>query len=217
MVRNTLSHLVLPMIAAVVLVVWPTEALAQRGGSRGGGSFHGGTVGGFNPGFNRGFRPFYGYGVYPYYGSSYYTNYYYQNYWAYPATSNYDSGFDLSTWSIPAADPGSTTPVPPTSGTTSITPSGQGETVSQSSTVDVTRITVRLPANADLWFDGKKMTATGTVRTFSLPPLTSGSRYSYAVRAPLGRERHYYGSDPDDCVYSWFRLRRKLSGSVRHG
>ena len=40
-----------------------------------------------------------------------------------------------------------------------------------------------LPADADLWFDGTKMTTTGPVRKFSVPSLTTGRQYTYMVRA----------------------------------
>ena len=152
---------------------------------------------GFNPGFNRGFRPFigYGYGYYPYdgssyypdyYGSGYYPSYYYQNYS--PSTSYY-SGTDLMTGSTPASDPVTTVPSTPTapatatSGTANSSPSGQGGLFPMSSTDNFSRITVRLPADAELWFDGTKMTATGAVRTFSIPPITPGRQYSYTIRA----------------------------------
>jgi uncharacterized protein (TIGR03000 family) len=42
---------------------------------------------------------------------------------------------------------------------------------------------VRLPADADLWFNGTKMTATGPVRVFSHPLVTPGRQYSYTIRA----------------------------------
>jgi uncharacterized protein (TIGR03000 family) len=42
-------------------------------------------------------------------------------------------------------------------------------------------ITVRVPANADLWFEGTKTQSTGAVRKFQSPPLKSGRQYTYEV------------------------------------
>src|SRR5262249_34540729 len=43
-------------------------------------------------------------------------------------------------------------------------------------------VTVRVPANAQLWFEGSPTTSTGPVREFQSPPLRPG-RYTYAIRA----------------------------------
>jgi uncharacterized protein (TIGR03000 family) len=40
-----------------------------------------------------------------------------------------------------------------------------------------------VPSDAVVSFDGVKMSATGTVREYSTPPLESGRRYAYEVRA----------------------------------
>jgi uncharacterized protein (TIGR03000 family) len=44
-------------------------------------------------------------------------------------------------------------------------------------------ITVRAPAHAELWFEGKKTATTGSVRQFLSPPLTPGHEYVYEVWA----------------------------------
>jgi uncharacterized protein (TIGR03000 family) len=44
-------------------------------------------------------------------------------------------------------------------------------------------IEVRVPADADIWFDDAKTTQTGTVRQFVSPPLTPGYDYTYEIRA----------------------------------
>jgi uncharacterized protein (TIGR03000 family) len=44
-------------------------------------------------------------------------------------------------------------------------------------------LTVRVPADAEIWFDNTKMTRTGTVREYVTPALTPGQEYSYMVRA----------------------------------
>jgi len=52
-----------------------------------------------------------------------------------------------------------------------------------SSSDAIARVTVIVPADADVFIDGTQMTQTGTVRTFSTPPLEKGYRYSYTIRA----------------------------------
>jgi uncharacterized protein (TIGR03000 family) len=43
-------------------------------------------------------------------------------------------------------------------------------------------INVRVPANAEVWFDGTKTSRTGGVRSFVTPPLEPGREYSYEIR-----------------------------------
>jgi uncharacterized protein (TIGR03000 family) len=45
------------------------------------------------------------------------------------------------------------------------------------------RVTVRLPANAELWFGDKKVPTPGTIREFKTPVLRPGRLYEYEVRA----------------------------------
>jgi uncharacterized protein (TIGR03000 family) len=45
------------------------------------------------------------------------------------------------------------------------------------------QIIVDVPADAEIWFEGTKMTSTGSVREYRSPPLTPGARYTYEVRA----------------------------------
>jgi uncharacterized protein (TIGR03000 family) len=44
-------------------------------------------------------------------------------------------------------------------------------------------ITIMLPPNGEVWFDGSQTTATGTVREYDSPPLARGNRYAYDIRA----------------------------------
>jgi uncharacterized protein (TIGR03000 family) len=44
-------------------------------------------------------------------------------------------------------------------------------------------IAVRVPPEAEIWFDGKKTSQAGPVRRFETPPLEPGNDYSYEVRA----------------------------------
>jgi len=63
---------------------------------------------------------------------------------------------------------------PPATGTTQslYTPSGTA-----------TRVTVRLPADAQLWVDNFQPTLTGAVRVLMTPPLQPGQSYHYTVKA----------------------------------
>jgi uncharacterized protein (TIGR03000 family) len=44
-------------------------------------------------------------------------------------------------------------------------------------------VAVRVPFDADVWFEGRKTTQTGVVRDFESPPLSAGEKYLYHVRA----------------------------------
>jgi uncharacterized protein (TIGR03000 family) len=43
-------------------------------------------------------------------------------------------------------------------------------------------VDVHFPANAEVWFEGVKMTQSGNDRLFESPPLTAGHSYSYHIR-----------------------------------
>jgi uncharacterized protein (TIGR03000 family) len=43
-------------------------------------------------------------------------------------------------------------------------------------------ISLRVPADAQVWFDGKATKQTGPVRSFNSPPLTPGKKFVYEVR-----------------------------------
>jgi uncharacterized protein (TIGR03000 family) len=51
------------------------------------------------------------------------------------------------------------------------------------STRDVARITVRLPAEAKLFVDNTECPLTSATRTFSTPKLEQGKKYFYTLRA----------------------------------
>ncbi len=44
-------------------------------------------------------------------------------------------------------------------------------------------VTVHVPAEARVWFDGTATTSTGPIRKFQSLPLTQGDRYSYEIKA----------------------------------
>jgi uncharacterized protein (TIGR03000 family) len=48
---------------------------------------------------------------------------------------------------------------------------------------DQASLTVRVPSNAELWFQGERMTKTGTIRDFVTPLLLANRDYTYDIRA----------------------------------
>jgi len=155
-----------------------------------GGGFGGGHVGGFPGGVNHGgfryYRPnygFYNYG-YPYgfynYGSPYYGSYgygyspyYYDNgqYSGSSPTSDSDSygGYTDPLWFD--AD-----------GTAAAAKSAQSDTLAH--------VTVKVPADAHIWFNDTAMNSNGPVREFNSPPLTPGNRYFYQIKASWNEGGH---------------------------
>jgi uncharacterized protein (TIGR03000 family) len=53
----------------------------------------------------------------------------------------------------------------------------------QASGDDTATITVTVPADAEVYFDGVETTETGPERQFVTPPLAKGTKYSYSIRA----------------------------------
>jgi uncharacterized protein (TIGR03000 family) len=133
-------------------------------------------------GYGLGYYP-YGGAYYPYYGSYYpyaYGDYPYYDY-SYPYISGYptvsaDLGSDL------ISDPGYA------SSYYQPAPSAVNASPAQADTV--AHVTVSVPADAELWFNDTKMSATGGIREFHTPTLTLGKRYSYDVRARWNDNGH---------------------------
>ena len=194
MIRQALSFAGLLFLGGAVTLATPGSGLAQHGGGHGGGghagggfsgghfggAHFGGGYGGFHPGyyggrgrsFYGGYSPFYYGGYYPYsygYGVPYYTGY---------DTSDYSYGDAyLNSASVPPYDPAGTTQslyLPPT----------------QSHNGTSAHVTVRVPADARLWFEDAQTTTTGAVREFSSPSLTPGTKYTYTVRATWNENGH---------------------------
>jgi uncharacterized protein (TIGR03000 family) len=126
------------------------------GGHPGGGHPGGGHPGNGHSGFNRGFGSggfFYGSG---FYGGGYYGSGYYSSpsYYATPSTSYYYS---------PQATYASPSPV--------------------IETTTAASLDVRVPADAQIWFDGEPTSQTGSIRSFVSPPLEPGKSFTYEIRA----------------------------------
>jgi len=164
------------MIAFAGLVLLGTAGLllsADAAQARPRIGFYGGSYrGGYR---SSGYSPYsYGYGYYPrsygYYPYSYgYSSYSYQPY-GYYGSPNY--GYYGPTYSVPS-EFGVSSPTN-TSSTLSST------TIEEP---DTARITMNVPPDAEVWFDGTRTTSTGPVREFSSPALTPGRRYAYDIRA----------------------------------
>jgi uncharacterized protein (TIGR03000 family) len=52
------------------------------------------------------------------------------------------------------------------------------------------QITVSVPADAEVWFEGSKTVSTGSVREYQSTPLTPGMRYVYEIRARWNESGH---------------------------
>jgi len=201
MLQKVISNaLVLALAGATVLWTAEPSQAAPHGGAHIGGAHIGGThfggariggahIGGFNGGFSHGgihrgfgYHPNYSYRRYSpnyrSYGSSsypYYYSYPYQSY--YPDSGSYgDSSYDPDAGALPPdsalqpSDPDADVPAAPAESSPE-----QNDTRAY--------LTVRVPANAEIWVAGTKMTSTGFVREFQSPPLTPGKHYAYEVRA----------------------------------
>jgi uncharacterized protein (TIGR03000 family) len=197
------------VLTGALVLVTPDIGLAQRGGGHGGGGhFAGGDFGGYGSGHYAGhyggahygyggghygayrygypyyrhgyhhYRPSYGYyGYYPYYGL--YGNYY-PYYGPYGSYGDYYGSYpDLS--ASPTSD------VAPDYGNDNLLYPPVSTTAPANTSAHVT---VTVPEDALLSFDGKATTSTGPVRQFDSPPLKPGSRYTYEIRARWNEDGH---------------------------
>jgi uncharacterized protein (TIGR03000 family) len=62
------------------------------------------------------------------------------------------------------------------------TPVGECSALSAADLRDTALVIVKLPDEAELWFDGSKTAQSGSYRTFRTPPLPSGQAQSYSVQ-----------------------------------
>jgi len=167
----------------------------NHGGFVGGSFNHGGFVGGgFNHGgfshrgfFGGGFYGggFYGGGYYPGYSSGYYPSYNYYPSYSYDPTYNYSPSYDYSAYPY-GLGYGDVAPSFPDRGMipsqSSYAPPAGTSSPPPVATDTEAHLTVNLPADADLWFNGSKVDSTGPVRDFHTPSLSPG-QYSYEIRA----------------------------------
>ncbi len=209
MLRQRFTHLFLAALAVLALAAATADAAPGRGGSRGG--YGGGSRGGYSGyrgGYGGGYRG--GYGGYGGYGYGGYGGYRGYGYGLYPGLGlgpglGYGLGSGLGyggysygsypsvTYSTPAyvSPPivtqfSSGTVIPsetviPASGTAIQTTSGY--TPDQAAQDNLAHVRVRVPANAEVWFEGEKTAQSGTLREFASPALKPGHNYVYTVRA----------------------------------
>jgi len=194
MFRKMLTYGGMLLFAGAVALATPEFALARPGGHGGGGGhgfggggghfgggFGGGHFGGghFGGGFggvhggvnhgghhhdgfdHDGFHHHRGFGYFPYGGYYYPYDSYYPDYNYYP---NYDSGYYDPYGDQPPVDARPYAPVIPPS-------------------TDTAQVTVRVPPDAQVWFDDRLTKSTGAVREFETPPMNSGGHYSYQIKA----------------------------------
>jgi uncharacterized protein (TIGR03000 family) len=92
----------------------------------------------------------------------------------------------LGTPVMPASNPPAV-PVKADTAPTILPPLGGGETKAVS--LDRAKLTVKVPAGAVLYVDGKKNDRNDGVREFTTPALTSGKLYTYVMRIEQGAEK----------------------------
>jgi uncharacterized protein (TIGR03000 family) len=152
------------------------------GGARFGGARSGGGIGRFN-GAGYG-RSDYGYGRHRYYYGGYGYYPYYGGYYPYgydSLSSPDDSGYTDSYGGTLPDYIGDALDSAPATGGTSSTPTAPPDTIAH--------LTVKAPADAQIWFNGERTAATGAVRRFNTPPLAAG-KYTYDVRARWTKDGH---------------------------
>jgi uncharacterized protein (TIGR03000 family) len=158
----------------------------HSGGYRGGyhyGYPHYGYGGGYRHYYPR--YGYYGYGAYPFYGSYLYNNYLDSPYYA--SGGGYDTGTYGYDGGIAPYYPDDYTAVtPPDAGYPAYSPLATG--TDQPDTI--AHVSVKVPADAQVWFDDTQTTSTGPVRQFDSPPLSPGSQYSYEIRARWNDNGH---------------------------
>lgn len=160
-------------LAAAVVLLGAGPAMAQHRGY--GGYSYGGY---YSHGYYPGYYGYYSHGYYPSYsryGLGYYPRYYNSYYGGYysgyaPGYYLYAPGYTYS------ATPGSYQAFYPPTGSIAAPPTPTG--------VDrVVHFDIRVPADAEIWFDGAKTESVGPAREFVSPPLVPDHRYTYEVRA----------------------------------
>jgi uncharacterized protein (TIGR03000 family) len=151
------------------------------GGARfgGGGARFGGGIGRFS-GAHYG-RPYYGYGRHRYYYGGYGYYPYYGGYDYDSLGSPNDSGYTGSYEGTLPDYLGYDFNSAPSAGDSSSTATAEPDTIAH--------LTVKAPADAQIWFNGKPAATTGAVRQFNSPPLAAG-KYTYDVRARWTKNGH---------------------------
>jgi uncharacterized protein (TIGR03000 family) len=164
-------------VAALLAAADPASAQGRRstsfGVSPGGGFYYGQGYPGYGRGYYGPWEGSYGRGYPGYYGYGWNTpGYRWSDYnWG---TPYYYSGNNPSYYSQ-GMEGNYYTETP-----------GAGQSYGTSAGADIENqvmIGVRVPANAEVWFEDQKTSQTGNVRNFVSPPLQSDQKYTYHIRA----------------------------------
>jgi uncharacterized protein (TIGR03000 family) len=102
--------------------------------------------------------------------------------------------------------------------------SGYGQqgygTMSSGATDNRVLVTVRVPANAEIWFDDDKTSQTGSLRSFISPPLNSDGNFVYHLRArwtengqPVEKTRRLEVHAGDRLFVNLFNPRQGMGGT----
>jgi uncharacterized protein (TIGR03000 family) len=188
-------------VAAAALLLTPQSTLAQHGGGHGGGGhgggghgggghgggghasgWHGGGGhpggwhdGGWHDGWHGGHRGFYGYGFglgYPwYYGGYYPWSYGYSDYPWHDGGYNYFEPYYYPYYGTPSY------------GYAPYYGSGSYTYQAPPSPDNAAHMTVRVPPDAQVWFENEATTQRGAVRNFDSPELAPGRDFTYDIRA----------------------------------
>jgi uncharacterized protein (TIGR03000 family) len=175
-----LFHKIFSFGGALVLAVAVLLGTAGKSQAwhRGGGHYYGGYWGGYCPSYG---YSGYGYGYYPSYG--YYRGYAYAPYGYYPYAYSYYPNYGMynnyPTVSAPA----------PVMNEQYMTGSDRQGT-NGAGTDETAHITVTVPPDAKVWFDGALTTSTGSRREFQSPELKPGQKYHYNVKAQWNENGH---------------------------
>jgi uncharacterized protein (TIGR03000 family) len=54
----------------------------------------------------------------------------------------------------------------------------------------IAHVTLKVPADAKVWFDDTLTTSSGAVRQYNSPPLTPSSQYTYDIKASWNENGH---------------------------
>jgi uncharacterized protein (TIGR03000 family) len=169
-----------------------------------GGGYHGGGyAGGYHGGYggihnHGGYQHGYGYGHYGYghgwdhygryghYGRGYYPSYY--GFWPYYPYWGFGAGYALSSitglpFDSQGYDAGYYEPESNFTGAVNFIRAPRPA-------ASVAHVTVKVPAQAELWFDGIRMPEDGPVREYESPLLTAGQHYHYDIRAHWTENGH---------------------------
>jgi len=187
-----------PLLVALAIFAMPGVGQAQPrggggfGGGRGGGGgpgmgFGGGHFGG-GPGMGFGGGPGMGFGGGPHFGGGFYgggypgygyNHYGYGGYHPYGGYSTYPSygysSYPYSAYVYPSDGSISTYSSGYYSPSVGVTPATQSD--------NSAHVTVNVPADAQVLFDGSPTTSTGPVRQFTSPSLEPGKSFTYKVEA----------------------------------